>query len=114
MSLLDSIQQGASRVAGEVQTSVARARLEAERRLLGRQHRAALETLGQRAYELVRTDALPAEPLAAEISAVDERLDEIEAKLAEIDVLRDSGPGGNGSGPSAGPGWDAADDYFAD
>jgi hypothetical protein len=113
MSLFDSIQQGASRVTGEVQTSVIRARLEAERRLLGRQHRAALETLGQRAYELVRTGALPAEPLAAEISVVDERLDEIEAKLAEIDTLGNDGPGGNGSTPSAGPGWDAADAYFS-
>ena len=113
MSLLDSIQQGASRVAGEVQTSVARARLEAERRLLGRQHRAALETLGQRAYELTRTGALPAESLATEIAAVDERLDEIEAKLAEIDALREDGPGSNGSSASGGPGWDAADDYFS-
>jgi len=113
MSLLDSIQQGASRVAGEVHTSVARARLEAERRLLGRQHRAALETLGQRAYELVRTGALPAEPLATEVSDVDDRLDDIEAKLAEIDALREEGEGGNGSSPSGGPGWDAADEYFS-
>jgi hypothetical protein len=113
MSVFDSIQQGAAQVTGKVQSSVVRARLEAERRLLGRQHRAALETLGQRAYELVRTGALPAEPLAAEVQAVDERLDEIEAKLAEIDELREQGPDGDDSKPSGGPGWEAADDYFA-
>jgi len=110
MSLLDSITQRAGKVAGEVQTSVSRARLEAERRLVGRQHRASLEALGQRTYELVRTGALPAEPLSVELGEVDARLDEIEAKLAEIDALRDikdSPP------PSGGPGWDAAGDHFA-
>ena len=113
MSLFDSIQQGASRVADEVQTSVTRARLEAERRLLGRQHRAALEALGQRAYELARTGGIPSEPLSTEIDAVDRRLDDIEEKLAEIDSLRGD-EAGDGTTGSAGPGWDAAGERFSE
>ena len=109
VSLFDSITERASKVADDVQASVSRARLEAERRLIGRQHRAALEALGQRTYELVRTGALPAEPLSAELADVDARLDEIEAKLAEIDELK------NGEDPpsSPGSGWDAAEDRFS-
>lgn len=110
MSLIDSITQRAGQVAGEVQTSVARARLEAERRLVSRQHRAALEALGQRTYELVRTGSLPAEPLAPEIAVVDGHLDEIESKLAEIDALKENDDDDSHSG---GPGWDAAGDRFS-
>ncbi len=111
MSLLDTISHHAGKVAGEVQTSVSRARLEAERRMLGRQHRAALEALGQRTYELVRTGTLPGEALSAELTDVDARLDEIEAKLEEIEALKDDN--GSAPPPSGGPGWDAAGDRFA-
>ena len=86
MQVLDSIAKQANRLATDVQMSLKRARVEGERRLLQRQHRAALEELGERAYELVRSGELPEEPLATEIGAVESKLMEIEAKVAEIDV----------------------------
>ncbi|MGD9571142.1 MAG: hypothetical protein AB7V62_04580 [Thermoleophilia bacterium] len=88
MSVLDSIAKQANRLATDVQMSLKRARVEGERRLLQRQHRAALEELGERAYEQVRAGALPEEPIAAEVAAVEGKLMEIEAKVAEIDELR--------------------------
>ena len=88
MAVLDSIAKQANRLASDVQMSLKRARVEGERRLLQRQHRAALEELGERAYELVRAGELPEEPLATEIGAVESKLMEIEAKVAEIDSLR--------------------------
>lgn len=138
MTVLDSIAKQANRLATDVQMSLKRARVEGERRLLQRQHRAALEELGERAYELVRSGALPEEPLAAEIGAVESKLMEIEAKVAEIDSLSseeeqgsapgsegasedpsrtafpmvDSPPTSSGSGP--GPGWEAAERFFKD
>jgi hypothetical protein len=113
MSLFGKLNDGASQVLDEVQASMSRAKLEAERRMLSRHHRSSLEALGQRTYELVKTGALPAEPLAPEIAEVDEKLDGIEEKLAQIDVLKDR-EARSGSAPSGGPGWDAADDYFAE
>ena len=71
MAVLDSIAKQANRLASDVQMSLRRARVEGERRLLQRQHRAALEELGERAYELVRAGQLPEEPLATEIGAVE-------------------------------------------
>ncbi len=88
MSVLDNIAKQANRLATDVQMSLKRARVEGERRLLQRQHRAALEELGERAYEQVRAGVLPEEPIAAEIAAVEGKLMEIEAKVAEIDELR--------------------------
>jgi hypothetical protein len=141
MSVLDNLTRQAGRLANDVQASLKRARVEGERRLLQRQHRAALEELGERAYELVRTGALPEEPLAPEIATIESKLMELEAKVAEIDALRDgddSPPepaGDTAPGPAAtdaptptfpavdgqddppkvagaGPGWDAADRFF--
>jgi hypothetical protein len=138
MTVLDSIAKQANRLASDVQMSLRRARVEGERRLLQRQHRAALEELGERAYELVRAGELPEEPLATEIGAVESKLMEIEAKVAEIDSLRtDEEEGGEGEGgggddsapadPSRtafpmvgddapaggpGPGWEAAEKFF--
>jgi hypothetical protein len=138
MTVLDSIAKQANRLATDVQMSLKRARVEGERRLLQRQHRAALEELGERAYELVRSGALPEEPLATEIGAVESKLMEIEAKVAEIDSLRtdeeesaEAGPGGDEPAedpsrtafpmvdtpppaPGAGPGWEAAEKFFGD
>jgi hypothetical protein len=137
MSVLDNLTRQAGRLANDVQASLKRARIEGERRLLQRQHRAALEELGERAYELVRTGALPEEPLAPEIAAIESKLMELEAKVAEIDGLRD-GADDAGAAVSeavsdnstattsptaadtsdvpkqagAGPGWDAADRFF--
>ena len=91
MSIFDELTRQAGRIAGDVQSSVRRARVEGERRLLQRQHRAALEELGERAYALVVAGELPREPLAAEVEIVEAKLLEIEAKAAEID--RDAGDG---------------------
>ena len=136
MAVLDSIAKQANRLASDVQMSLRRARVEGERRLLQRQHRAALEELGERAYELVRAGQLPEEPLAAEIGAVESKLMEIEAKVAEVESLRsdedegadgDEPPaeapadpsraafpmvGGDAPSPGPGPGWEAAEKFF--
>lgn len=143
MAVLDNIAKQANRLASDVQMSLRRARVEGERRLLQRQHRAALEELGERAYELVRAGTIPEEPLATEIGAVESKLMEIEAKVAEIDALRtdeeqeaETGdapaaatpadpsrtafPMVGGDAPAAtpkpgpGPGWEAAEKFFGD
>ena len=135
MTVLDSIAKQANRLATDVQMSLKRARVEGERRLLQRQHRAALEELGERAYELVRAGSLPEEPLATEVAAVESKLMEIEAKVAEIESLRtEEGGGGEATGPTPedpsrtafpmvesppgkptpGPGWEAAERFFGD
>lgn len=80
MSILDSLAQQAGKIANDVQGSLRRARVEGERRLLQRQHRAALEELGERAYELVRSGVLPDGPLAAEVASVEAKLMELEAR----------------------------------
>ncbi|HWH13164.1 MAG TPA: hypothetical protein VNT51_00340 [Miltoncostaeaceae bacterium] len=92
MSIIDELTRQAGRIAGDVQTSIRRARVEGERRLLQRQHRAALEELGERAYALVKSGELPEAPLAAEVAAVEAKLGEIEAKAAEIDRTEPEGP----------------------
>jgi hypothetical protein len=135
MPVLDTLAKQASRLATDVQLSLKRARLEGERRLLQRQHRQALEELGERVYELVRAGKLPEGELGPELSAVESKLMEIQAKLSEIESLRledepgaDGGDGDGGgdaafpmvdrapddgqSGGGAGPGWDAADRFF--
>jgi hypothetical protein len=129
MQVLDSLAKQANRLATDVQTSLKRARVEGERRLLQRQHRTALEELGERAYELVRSGALPEEPIAAEVAAVESKLMEIEAKVAEVDSLRseeeeaqaaDEDPSrtafpmvdGSPSEAGPGPGWEAAERFF--
>lgn len=88
MSLIDTVTEKAGRLAGDMQMSLRRARVEGERRLLQRQHRSALEELGAKAYELVRAGALPEEPLSAEVAAVEAKLIEIEAKVTEIERMR--------------------------
>ncbi len=126
MTVLDSLAKQANRLAADVQASLKRARVEGERRLLQRQHRAALEELGERAYELVRAGQLPEEPLAAEIAAVESKLMEIEAKVTEVESLRtdedapDDDPSRDAfpmvddkpSEPGPGPGWEAAERFF--
>jgi hypothetical protein len=130
VSVLDTLAKGASRLATDVQLSLKRARLEGERRLLQRQHRVALEELGERAYELVRAGEMPEGKLGPELSAVEGKLMEIEAKVAEIDALRTEEEDGAEGEPDAsraafpmvgdeegkhsgGPGWDAADRFFS-
>ena len=126
MTVLDNLAKQANRLATDVQASLRRARVEGERRLLQRQHRAALEELGERAYELVRSGQLPEAPLAAEIAAVESKLMEIEAKVTEVESLRgdeeapaddpsrDAFPmvGDAPAEPTPGPGWEAAERFF--
>ncbi|MDX6647848.1 MAG: hypothetical protein QOK40_3575 [Miltoncostaeaceae bacterium] len=137
MPVLDTLAKQASRLATDVQLSLKRARLEGERRLLQRQHRQTLEELGERVYELVRAGKLPEGGLGPELSAVESKLMEIQAKLSEIESLRlddegapgggdggpdaafpmvdrasDAGGGGGVSGGGPGPGWEAAERFF--
>lgn len=122
MALLDSLTRQAGRIAGDVQHSIKRARLEGERRLLQRSHRSALEALGERVFELVRSGRLPEGELAPQIAEVESKLLEIQAKVAEIDGLRpddgDDPRRDDGEVPAlpAGArrrtGWEAAERYF--
>ena len=91
MKVIDSLTSKAGQLAEDLQESLKRARVEGERRLLQRQHRAALEDLGLRTYELVRAGDLPEEPIAAEVAAVESRLIEIEAKVTEIERMKSDG-----------------------
>jgi hypothetical protein len=93
MRVIDSITNRAGRIAGDVQDSLKRARVEGEKRLLQRQHRAALEDLGLRVYELVKAGDMPDEAVAAEVAAVEGKLIEIEAKVSEIESMRPDEPG---------------------
>lgn len=135
MSVVDQLARQASRIANDVQVSLKRARVEGERRLLQRQHRAALEELGLRAYELVRAGELPEDPLASEVAAVDAKLIELDANEREIADLQSveeheaddgnvvdaafpmvgrdtpAGPDAPRS-PNPGPGWEAANRFF--
>ncbi len=122
MSIIDQITQQAGRLAGDVQQSVKRARVQGERRLLERQHRAALEELGERTYALVKEGALDGGALSPQVAAVDSALMEIEGKDAEIAAFHDDAPAPAPQAPqaapsdaprSAGTGWEAADRFFA-
>lgn len=132
VNVIDGLTKQANRIVDDVQSSLKRARTEGERRLLLRQHRTALETLGERTYELVSAGRLPGDLLGPEIAEVENKLMEIEAKVGEIEGLRpdasgDESPeedptdaafpmlsedeGSNGTG--AGPGWDATKRFFS-
>jgi len=88
MSIVDTLTRQAGRVAGDIQQSVRRARLDGERRVLQRQHRTALEALGSRAFELVQAGRIPGADLAPEVASVEAKLMEIDAKTVEIEALR--------------------------
>jgi hypothetical protein len=129
MPVLDTLAKQASRLATDVQSSLRRARLEGERRLLQRQHRTALEELGERVYELHQEGRLTGDAITRELATVEGRLMEIEAKVTEIDALRtddEAAEGGDASATafpmvdgdpsngatSAGPGWEQANRFF--
>ncbi len=112
MTRWDNLMRSGRRLAGDVRASVARARIEGERRLLQRQHRSAAERLGERAWELARAGDLDPTPLRAEIDDVDRLLAEIAAKVAEIDELRDEGPDSGPPPPTAPTGWEDAERFF--
>lgn len=88
MHILDSVTSRAGRLAGEVQASLRRAKVEGERRMLERQHRTALEELGAEAYRAIREGSLDEGPLGPKVAAVEARVIEIEAKSAELDRMR--------------------------
>ncbi len=86
-SVITTLTRRAGRLAGDLRQSVRHARLEGERRVLERRHRAALEGLGGRVVELVRAGALPESAIGPEIASVEAKLMEIDAKSAEIERL---------------------------
>jgi len=110
MSVIDTLTRQAGRLAEDLQHGVRRARLEGERRVLQRQHRAALETLGSRVYELVRAGHLPDGELAPELASVENKLMEIDAKSIEINALRSDGD--RSADDALDPGWDATQRFF--
>lgn len=129
MALFDSLARQAGRVAGDVQISIKRARLDGERRLLQRAHRTALESLGVRTLELVREGRLDEALVAPQVAEVEAALMEIDAKAGEIDALRSSGPepdaasgdsrqqdrraiGAGSVEQAAKTGWEAAERFF--
>jgi hypothetical protein len=89
---LTNVTRTAGRLTGGLRQSARRAKLEGERRLLQRQHRAALETLGSRVVELVRAEQLDTSTFGPEIATVEAKLMEIDAKTAEINALADEPP----------------------
>ena len=127
MTVLDSLAKQANRLASDVQTSLKRARVEGERRLLQRQHRAALEELGERTYELVKVGrdapgagrrtrsgrssrsswrSRPRSPRSRPCAT--------RRSAAADDPSRDAFPmvGDAPAEPTPGPGWEAADRFF--
>ena len=112
MSVIDTLTRQAGRLAEDLQYGVRRARLEGERRVLQRQHRAALEMLGSRVFELVRAGHLPDGELAPELASVENKLMEIDAKSVEIEGLRSDGD--QAADDPVDPGWDAARRFFDD
>jgi hypothetical protein len=84
MSLISKISGTAGRLAGDVSQSVRRAKLEGERRVLERQHRAALHRLGERVIERVRAGELSDAGMAPEVADVEAKRMEIDAKITEL------------------------------
>ncbi len=76
-------------MAGDVRGQVSRARLEGERRVTERRHRAALTALGARAYALAKEGRLPTHDLADQIAEVDARTVDLEAVRAGADEADD-------------------------
>jgi hypothetical protein len=72
---------------GEVQRSLRRARLEAERRRLERERRDALALLGARASELAIAGALPAAALTSELARVEQSSTRVEEHDREVAAL---------------------------
>jgi hypothetical protein len=109
VSVIETLKRGAGGLAGSVERSVRRARLEGELRVLQRRRDTALAHLGERTFDLIREGRLAATELAAEIADVESKLMEIDAKERQIEDLRDDeepvgGPGGVDEGPvSAAP-----------
>jgi hypothetical protein len=74
-------------LAGEVARSLARARLEAERHILERGRRAALQDLGERAYALAVAGRLGRAALDPELFVLEMVVSDLEAKDTAIVAL---------------------------
>lgn len=85
MSVFSTVTRTARRVVGDVQQSVRRAKLDGDLRVLRRQHRAALEQLGDRVVELVRAGELPGAAIGPELANVEAKLMEIDAATSTLD-----------------------------
>lgn len=85
MSVFSTVIRTARRVVGDVHQSARRAKLDGELRILRRQHRAALEQLGDRVVELVRAGELPDAAIGPELANVETKLMEIDAKTSALD-----------------------------
>jgi hypothetical protein len=94
MPIIATAKRRAGRIAGDVQTSVRRARLEAERRTLERRRRHALTELGRRTAELVAAGSLPDDALGPELATVNDVTMLLAAHDAEIAALQGSEPPG--------------------
>jgi hypothetical protein len=112
MALGDALGKRATRLAGDVQRSLRRARLEGERGLLQRQNRDALGRLGERASALVGAGTLPAGGLGPELRALEDTLGQMEANRREVEALRSAEDGPTAEAPSPGPGWEATERFF--
>lgn len=85
MSFIRSGTSTAWRMAGEMRQSVHRARVEGEKRVMERRHRAALVALGARAYALAKEGRIPADALADQIAEVDARQADMAATRAAVE-----------------------------
>lgn len=88
MALFDGLTERAGRLAGDVQVSLKRARLEGDRRILQRAHRGTLEALGARVYECVQSGQIPDDLFASEYAAVESKSMEIAANAEETKSVR--------------------------
>lgn len=84
MSFISKISGTAGRLAGDMTQSVRRAKLEGERRVLERQHRAALQRLGEQVIARVRAGELSDAGIGPEVADVEAKRMEIDAKAAEL------------------------------
>lgn len=89
MSVIDTITRRTGDFAAGLRRSARRARADGELRLLQRQRRAAVEQLGERTYELIREGRIASPDLGPQVADVESKLMEIDAKVGEIDALRD-------------------------
>jgi hypothetical protein len=79
MSIIRSTTSTAWRMAGDMRQSVHRARVEGEKRVMERRHRAALAALGARAYELAMEGRIPVQDMADQIAEVELRRADMQA-----------------------------------
>jgi hypothetical protein len=87
---------GTGALAADLQRSLRRERLQAERRLLERERRGALARLGARTAELMADGGLSAAELAGDLTTVEQARRRIEEKAREIEALGEPPRGAGG------------------